>query len=337
MALCVGAAGLALRRWTTGVDADPWTLAYMAGLSVNGDVRRLLKGIRGRRRTVTNAEAARFLRGREFELSHWEENYVMKYGVLLRYGEGLTSSAAAGPGACTKKNGKTVAWADPGRRLKKRGKGEPMPFFILTLAGRALFLLLLFAMVIAVLTYNIVAPRRPEYQRGLSGEAVGVRFLFTGAGVLVTFLWGSFFYAVAFLCPYRLLRKERLFKGLAFELNPPSNPFSGLVFSRSRGTRDLFLGIVSVTAILSEILPMILGNVSSNGPAASSVEDICTWLSVAILSIMIFTVLGSFFVKWPHMPMDPSTMVGAMYYASEYVLSGPNRGYRLRRARRGII
>ncbi|KAI1630688.1 hypothetical protein F4809DRAFT_635733 [Biscogniauxia mediterranea] len=307
----------------------------MAGLSVNADVRRLLKGLRGRRRTVTHAEAARFLRGKEFELSHWEENYVMKYGVLLRNGEG--SSAAAATTFTKKKNGKTVAWADPGKRSKKGGKGEPMPFFILTLAGRALFLLLLFAMVIAVLTYNILTPKGPEYQRGLSGKAVGARFLFTGAGVLVTFLWGSFFYAVAFLSPYRLFRKERVFKGLAFELNPPSNPFSGLVFSRSKGVRDLFLGIVSATAILSEILPMILGNVSSNGPAAGPVEDVCTWLSIAILSIMIFTVLGSFFVKWPHMSIDPSTMVGAMYYASEYVLSGPNRGYRLHRARRGVV
>ncbi|KAI5925912.1 hypothetical protein F4810DRAFT_656673 [Camillea tinctor] len=306
----------------------------MAELSQNGAVRRLLRGMRMGRRTVGNGEAARYLRDRHFELSLWEENYVLKYGVLLRNEEAESPSSS-----CNKKNKnrnrnpKNVAWADGGRRKKNRGNGEPMPFFILTLAGRALFLLLLFAMVIAVLTYYILA-RGSEHQLGLTDKPIGMRFLFAGAGVVVTFMWSSFFYAVAFLSPYRLLRKERLYKALAFKLQPPSNPFSGLVFAQSEGVKDIYLGLVSVTAILSEILPLILGNIASNGPAVGSAEIVCSWLSISILIIMIFTVLASFFVRWPHMALDPSTMLGALFYGSEIVLSGPYKDNKLRRARR---
>lgn len=39
------------------------------------------------------------------------------------------------------------------------------------------------------------------------------------------------------------------------------------------------------------------------------------WLAVTILSTMILVLLGSFLVKWPELPIDPSTIAGAMYYA----------------------
>lgn len=32
---------------------------------------------------------------------------------------------------------------------------------------------------------------------------------------------------------------------------------------------------------------------------------------------MVLVVVGSFFVSWPHMPVDPSTIAGAMYYVCD--------------------
>lgn len=56
----------------------------------------------------------------------------------------------------------------------------------------------------------------------------------------------------------------------------------------------------------------------------------CVYLSVAILSVMILTVGGSFFVDWPPTPgADPSTIVGAMYAAHVFSVEQPmNRFFR---------
>lgn len=32
---------------------------------------------------------------------------------------------------------------------------------------------------------------------------------------------------------------------------------------------------------------------------------------------MVLVVVGSFFITWPHMPVDPSTIAGAMYYVCD--------------------
>ena len=36
-----------------------------------------------------------------------------------------------------------------------------------------------------------------------------------------------------------------------------------------------------------------------------------------MLSAMLLVVLGTFFVRWPRMPVDPSTLGGAMYYVAD--------------------
>ena len=37
---------------------------------------------------------------------------------------------------------------------------------------------------------------------------------------------------------------------------------------------------------------------------------------------MVLVLLWSFFVRWPHMPVDPTTIAGAMYYVTDsYMLS----------------
>lgn len=88
--------------------------------------------------------------------------------------------------------------------------------------------------------------------------------------------------------------------------------FTG-VFSAMR-RRHGFLGLVGVTAILSEFMPILLNNVPFRVTQTWVAHMVCTWLSVGILGFMWLVVVGSFFVRWPHMPVDPSTVAGAMYY-----------------------
>lgn len=84
--------------------------------------------------------------------------------------------------------------------------------------------------------------------------------------------------------------------------------------------RDLYLGVVAATAVVSEFLPLFLGNIPCNGVQLEMAETVTVYLSVAVLSMMILIVGSSFFMDWPTtMGIDPSTIAGAMYAA--HVLS----------------
>ncbi|KAI1269387.1 hypothetical protein F5Y18DRAFT_414413 [Xylariaceae sp. FL1019] len=298
-----------LRRWNTGVPCNPWKISYMASLA-GTDMRKMLHKMRGR----SNIEVQKYFQGKRFKLQHWEDNQDVKYGILIHSWEESNTSEKP-----LRKTNRTVTFVDEPSPKHWRSyyhwfQNDHAPFFILSWTGRILFLSLLSAVLIAVLTYDIVA-RGTEYQRGITGKAVGVRFLFSGAGVLVSFAWGSFFSAVSFLSPYQLLYRKRLYSGKALELSAATNPFSGVWLALLAHRRDVYLGLVSATAILSEFLPVILGNIPCNGVQVQSAETACVWIAVALLSFMILTVAGSFFIVWKKMNIDPSTIAGAMFYA----------------------
>lgn len=59
---------------------------------------------------------------------------------------------------------------------------------------------------------------------------------------------------------------------------------------------------------------MTLSHVPFSKTETYLTQLVCSWLSIAILGLMILTLVASFFVKWPHLPVDPRTIAGAMYY-----------------------
>jgi hypothetical protein len=119
---------------------------------------------------------------------------------------------------------------------------------------------------------------------------------------------------VVLLSPYKLISGNELRVKAALYLDPPTNAFSGLFCALSGRHRDIYLCAVAVTSIISEFLPALLNNVPYRVVETHLVHMVCTWISVVVLCIMIIVVVGSFFVNWPHMPMDPATVAGAMYY-----------------------
>jgi hypothetical protein len=134
--------------------------------------------------------------------------------------------------------------------------------------------------------------------------------------------------AVAILSPYKLLHRRRLNKGEAIHINPATNPFEGVWLAFRPSRRDIYLGMVAATAILSELLPLYLGNIPCNGFQVESAEVACVYLSVAILSLMMLIVVGSFFVDWPpKMDHDPSTIGGAMYAAHTFSVGHTLKGF----------
>lgn len=85
----------------------------------------------------------------------------------------------------------------------------------------------------------------------------------------------------------------------------------------ARQRRHPFLIVVAVTAILGEFMPLLLNNVPFRLTQTYATHMVCTWLAVVLMCIMWLVVAGSFFLSWPHMPVDPGTIAGAMYYVCD--------------------
>jgi hypothetical protein len=117
------------------------------------------------------------------------------------------------------------------------------------------------------------------------------------------------------MSPYHLLSSRPQYARHSILLSPPTNAFSGIYSGIRR--HHSFLAIVGLTSVLSEFLTIFLANVPFRVTQTFLVARICTWSAVGILCVMVLVVAGSFFVKWPHMPLDPSTIAGAMYYVCD--------------------
>ena len=358
MAVLLGATALVLRRWRTGVH-KPWSLYYIANLATNTDIQRLMRRLRERRssRIVSINSTVRAFRGMSFVLDYWKDNDVLKYGILI-------SNEIEG-----EKEGKTFGITRHGARRKVAAdatKGRAMPFYLLTLAGKLMLLSSLSAVLVFVIIYHITGQERIGMI--MIGESIGVRILFTVIGVFVAFTWDSFFFckymhtitelcvlnesllliylsiAVAFLSPFRMLdQQDPQYRREAVCMTPPTNVFSGMRSAFFRRPRDYYLGAVSLIGILSELLPLLLSNVVFESSHSYTGFESCTWISVTVLGMLMIVAVGSFLIKWPHLLVDPTTVAGAMYYASDPTVSSsvtgmsPSAGVLFGRVSEGIV
>lgn len=118
------------------------------------------------------------------------------------------------------------------------------------------------------------------------------------------------------MSPYLLLSRRALRAEQSILLSPPTNSLSG-IYSAIR-QRHVYLGLVSVATLLAELcLPVTLAHVPFGHFSKLAVQDACIWTSLAILGAMDLVVLVSFAIEWPHLPLDPRTIAGAMFYVCD--------------------
>lgn len=121
---------------------------------------------------------------------------------------------------------------------------------------------------------------------------------------------------VAIISPYLQLSRRARPADRSILFSPPTNPLSG-VRSAIR-LRNLYLGLLSFTTLLVELcLPVTLSHVPFSRIDKVSTNVICGWISIGILGLVLIMILASFFITWPHMPMDPRTVAGAMFYVCD--------------------
>lgn len=109
-------------------------------------------------------------------------------------------------------------------------------------------------------------------------------------------------------------------------MTPPTNVFIGVWSALFCGPRDYYLGAISTAGIFAELLPLLLSNVAFEAGDSHVGFRFCTWFAVVILCILLLVAATSFRVKWPHMPIDPTTVAGAMYYTSDPNMSSSVKG-----------
>ncbi|KAK5657812.1 hypothetical protein OQA88_2885 [Cercophora sp. LCS_1] len=306
---------VALRRWRSGVASNPWTIAGISSLGMNRDVRALFAGLpRGIRGRVGHKRLERALEGRMFKLGYYIDGQgTPEYGIVVHRRQ---NSRDEKPRLGTKLSLYMKMSRDEGRGpdREENEKEYHLPFLMLSYTWRIVFLVFLSGLLALIAVYNKTRGDT-SFDRFMASQGFGVQALFTLIGIGITFYWSSFFTSLALLSPYHVLSQAPQPAERSLLLSPPLHALTGIWSSIRRG--HPFLVIVAITSIISEFLPILLNNVPFQLTQTYNTHKVCTWLSVAVLCVMWLVVFGSFFVSWPHMPIDPSTIGGAMYYVCD--------------------
>ncbi|KAK3687687.1 hypothetical protein B0T22DRAFT_380006 [Podospora appendiculata] len=324
MAVLVAIIIVVMRRWRSGVATNPWTVAGIASLSTNPEVKAVFSSLpTGREGRIRHSQLSQALADRKFKLGYFtNHDGNTGYGIMVHSEMGsLLRRSASNSSSSSELDVK-----------KNRRKERHLPFLMLSYASRICFLLLLTGVVIVTLYYNIADTDSP-FETFMETPSSGARALFTSLGVVISFFWNSFFAGesvackssgrdktdrildLAVLSPFVLLSRAPQSAQRSVLLSPPT---SALMGARSAiEQRNLPLVVVAFMAILSDFMPMLLNNVPLRMTQAWMTHLVCTWLAVAMLGVMWLVVVGSFFVTWPHMPVDPRTIAGAMFYVCD--------------------
>lgn len=185
---------LVLRRWQSGVPANPWTLAGVASLSTNKDVRALFASLPTGRRgePVEPSQLVEALEGRTFKLG-----YFINHHSIPEYGVNIYQTSEARP-RLIKSATSLISTSDsrldgrPPPRPNPNSEKHHLPFLMLSFTSRISFLLLTTGVMVVTLYYNNTGGDT-AFERFMGRQSLGVRAMFTGIGVAITLFWCSFF------------------------------------------------------------------------------------------------------------------------------------------------
>ncbi|KAJ4297317.1 hypothetical protein N0V88_004235 [Collariella sp. IMI 366227] len=200
---------------------------------------------------------------------------------------------------------------------------QQLPFLTLRHPWRIVFMLFQLGVLIFIIYFH-------AYYRGgirdngrlwlfMNANTFGVRFVSAIVGVVIAFCWQSFFLSVSIMTPFLLLSLKTQPATNSVLFTPSTNPFSGL-YSSVRRHPNPFLFCVSLAAIMSEFLPVILSNVPFNLAQTRTAATVCAVLSCLFLGFMLVVLIWSFWVQYPPMPVDPRTVGGILWYVSKSLM-----------------
>ncbi|KAF2446412.1 hypothetical protein P171DRAFT_259437 [Karstenula rhodostoma CBS 690.94] len=118
--------------------------------------------------------------------------------------------------------------------------------------------------------------------------------------------------AIALYAPYRRLFASNATAHESILVSPPIHPVLGVHPLMS--SRHYTLALIAVIGLLSEVLCVTLSAIPFNPATLYTAYNVSTWVSVAILILMLLALLFVFFYQEPVMPIKPDTVAGNLVY-----------------------
>jgi hypothetical protein len=177
-----------LRRWKTGVAANPWSIAAVASLSTNPELRAVFSSLStGRGEKIDHQQLVAVLEGKRFELGSFFNRYgVPDYGVMVH-------NVDAALWKVDSESSLSLKLSQESEVAENRRKTEHhLPFLMLSYTARAVCLVTITSIMVLILYYNNTGGDT-AFERFMGTQNFGVRALFTLAGVGVSFFWSCFF------------------------------------------------------------------------------------------------------------------------------------------------
>ncbi|KAL5388975.1 hypothetical protein DPSP01_002680 [Paraphaeosphaeria sporulosa] len=288
---------LSLWRKKTGVSADPRCIAGLATLLSDPDVQREFSEIYI---STDPAYLNKALKGHNYRLESFcgvgENN--MTVAII-----GAMSAPEYVPPTPDEKHQYTTVSTraldqQPGMR-----HGHTIPAIAL-----AIFIAALLAVII---TYRYTGGET-GFERFMSGQSMGVKFLFTSIAVAIAWFWARLFRAIALYAPYRRLISSNATARESILVSPPIHPVLGVHAFVSSG--NYLLALIAAIGLLSEVLCVTLSAIPFNPATLWTAYNVSTWISVAILVLMLLALISVYFYREPIMPVKPDTIAGNMVY-----------------------
>jgi len=265
MVILAAVFAFALRRWSTGVFADPRSILGIATLAQSITLRRVFSSFD----RVTSMKEMKSRIGHSPVALGAETSIDM---VSSEYGMLISDQADLWRLNEEPKRDQDTSSATPGIM--------PTPRVVFVIAGLAVFLLGLEALVI----YYLVTDSDTGFENFMSGQSFGPRFLFTICGIVISFAWVHIFEDVMRLAPYYSLSSGRASARNSILLPLATDHYSALTY----GIRSSFLMAASaLPTALSDFLPLLMANIPFRRTTTWNAHAICSWIVVGIVGFMV--------------------------------------------------
>ena len=169
---------------------------------------------------------------------------------------------------------------------RKRGPAAMHPTSLL------LFWLFLIAVLVMILYYRFVSKSgtNNHFEDFMNSQSFGIKFFMTCIGLAITMNWGTIEKHLRSITPYVSMASEAggATADKSVLMRMPSHPVVGLTHSSS--WRQPLLGLVTLSAVLSEMLVITLNTVPFSVSTAYLAFELSVYISTAILAFMIITV-----------------------------------------------
>jgi hypothetical protein len=154
-----------------------------------------------------------------------------------------------------------------------------------------LFWFYLVAVLVMILYYRFVSKpgTNNPFEDFMDSQSFGIRFFMTCIGLAIKLYWGTVEKHLRSIAPYVAMASEGgAIADRSVLIRTPSHPIVGLTYGSS--WRQPLLGLVTISAVLSEVLVITLNTVPFSISTAYLAFELSVYISTGIIALMITTI-----------------------------------------------